>query len=649
MVVKINNKCITNGFIIIDNEIVSVGNNPINCRVNPILVDMLVKKLSIYFDNISKINEVKLVSAAGTGRMKKNCVVQAGPNESYYTTIGSVDLLESVDILSKEWSWYRIRYNVGSTGTKKIGFVLMSNVTTSDANKIPSDNFNGGYAYCSKAITIYSCDDPSYSVSSYGSLSKLEGATILLTEGSSYYREYSTSTGAKRGYAKKSDLVIPYSTCVATVKNPTDVSSGTGNSYSNLGSLGSEEFVSIIAKNDDDIYVEYNTNSGRKRGYILYSNVTTYNRPTSFNDLFTHNNKGKSGYVSSKNIVFGGPAESYASIGAVNCEDIITYSTNNSVFQMTYVEYYVTDGYGSYGKKSGYIYASNIKDMGVLEHNELTVLSDSYLYFGNKIEYGESQLKKKLTYYKAGSGNNHAFLVFAQHGWEDGKKANGQFYHGDGDMLVRIAKYFLEQFTSSGELSIEQRTKILNDWTIFVFPCNNPDGMVNGYTNNGFGRCLHNGVDPNRSWPGNFDAITDKNDKRNYTGETFLNGSELKALYDVISKNGGSDQNLVIDIHGWQNMILTRNSDIANYYLNQFKKINSGFWHKTPSNDSGYLIRWASNSETITDTNKNRKGINAKTGLLELPETDDYSLNNIEATYGLAFFRATINMLLGIL
>ncbi len=185
MVVKINNKCITNGFIIIDNEIVSVGNNPINCRVNPILVDMLVKKLSIYFDNISKINEVKLVSAAGTGRMKKNCVVQAGPNESYYTTIGSVDLLESVDILSKEWSWYRIRYNVGSTGTKKIGFVLMSNVTTSDANKIPSDNFNGGYAYCSKAITIYSCDDPSYSVSSYGSLSKLEGATILLTEGSS--------------------------------------------------------------------------------------------------------------------------------------------------------------------------------------------------------------------------------------------------------------------------------------------------------------------------------------------------------------------------------------------------------------------------------------------------------------------------------
>lgn len=53
-------------------------------------------------------------------------------------------------------------------------------------------------------------------------------------------------------------------------------------------------------------------------------------------------------------------------------------------------------------------------------------------------------------------------------------------------MLVRIAKYFLEQFTFSGELSIEQRTKILDDRTIIVFPCNIPDGIVNGYTNNVF-------------------------------------------------------------------------------------------------------------------------------------------------------------------
>lgn len=54
LVVKINNKCITNGFIVIDNEIVSVGNNPVNTRVNPILVDMLIKKLSIYLNSISE-------------------------------------------------------------------------------------------------------------------------------------------------------------------------------------------------------------------------------------------------------------------------------------------------------------------------------------------------------------------------------------------------------------------------------------------------------------------------------------------------------------------------------------------------------------------------------------------------------------------
>lgn len=96
-------------------------------------------------------------------------------------------------------------------------------------------------------------------------------------------------------------------------------------------------------------------------------------------------------------------------------------------------------------------------------------------------------------------------------------------------------------------------------------------------------------------------------------------------------------------------MILTRDSNIANYYYNQFHNIHNGFYKKTPVNDSGYLIRWANNSSTTQTTSSNKKGLGAKSGLLELPPTEDYSLNNIEATYGLAFFRGTIQLLLNFL
>lgn len=639
-IIRINAYCITNQFSIVNNEILAITEKPAATSYNPILNDMIIKKVSetMGYNKIA----LAMVGAAGTGRMKSNCVVQAGPSDSYYTTIGSVNLLESVEILSKEWDWYRIRYEVGSTNTKKVGFVMISNVITSDSDKIPTDNYYGGYAYASTSININSCDDATYSVSGYGSISKLEGVTILFSEGNSYYVEYSTSTGAKRGYINRSNLVKPFATCVAIINSQTNVSSGAGTRYEVLGSVGEKEFVSILAKNGNDIYIEYNTNSGRKRGYIDYTNVTAYNRPATFNDLYTYNNNGSSGYVYDKNTVYGGPAESYASIGAVNCEDIITYDTNDSVFDMTYIEYYIS---GSDMKKSGYIYKSKIKNIGDLEHNHLTSLSDSYLYFGNKIKYGESQLKRALYYYKSGTGNNHLYLIFAQHGWEDGT-LSGNYYHGDGDMLVRIAKYFLEQFTSSDELSISQRNQIMNNWTIFVYPCNNPDGIVNGYSNNGFGRCLYNGIDANRSWPGNFVVDTSR---RNYTSGQYLNASELEALYNSLISNIGSGENVLIDIHGWQNMILTRDSNIANYYYNQFHNIHNGFYKKTPVNDSGYLIRWANNSSTTQTTSSNKKGLGAKSGLLELPPTEDYSLNNIEATYGLAFFRGTIQLLLNFL
>ena len=78
---------------------------------------------------------------------------------------------------------------------------------------------------------------------------------------------------------------------------------------------------------------------------------------------------------------------------------------------------------------------------------------------------------------------------------------------------------------------------ILSKWTIYLFPGINNDGIVNGYSNNGFGRCLKNGIDPNRAWPGNFEPVYSP---RNYTGSTYLNAQELVSLKNVLTSNIGS-------------------------------------------------------------------------------------------------------------
>ena len=141
-------------------------------------------------------------------------------------------------------------------------------------------------------------------------------------------------------------------------------------------------------------------------------------------------------------------------------------------------------------------------------------------------------------------------------------------------MLVRLAKNFLERFRLDEQISSEDRTNILNKWTIFIFPCCNPDGIVNGWTNDGFGRCNVNGIDPNRNWPGNFVPRTSTEsptDKRNYTGETPLGALESVHLYDKLLEKRGNGKNVVLDIHGWENDFISRSKDLSEFFVDRLK------------------------------------------------------------------------------
>lgn len=195
--------------------------------------------------------------------------------------------------------------------------------------------------------------------------------------------------------------------------------------------------------------------------------------------------------------------------------------------------------------------------------------------------YGTSGLGQALKYFKIGNGPNVAFAVFAQHGWEDA-------WAYDGIELVNIADRVMKSLSSSG---------INNNWTLYIIPYANPDGITNGYTNNGPGRCtVTTKIDMNRSWPANFVA---NYTSRNYTGETALASPEGTALKDFINSNIGNNQKIILDIHGWLNQTYG-DLDISQYFDEQF-----GFGHSS-SYGKGYLQAWG-------------KSIGARVSLIEFP------------------------------
>lgn len=160
-------------------------------------------------------------------------------------------------------------------------------------------------------------------------------------------------------------------------------------------------------------------------------------------------------------------------------------------------------------------------------------------------------------------------LVFAIHGYED-------LYDKDAKMLVEAGEFLIEQYKNS-DVSNLANSRLL------IVSCANPDGLYDGYSNNGFGRCNANGIDLNRDFDVNY---TPNNDLRNYTSKAF-SGVESKALADLVKKY---KPNVVLDFHGWENCT------IGNFELAQIFKENMSLKYKTDFNNecNGYFSHWSS-------------------------------------------------------
>lgn len=223
-------------------------------------------------------------------------------------------------------------------------------------------DYNGGFALSLSGQSVYSAQSGG---SRIGSINKGEGITVLCT-GSGYAEiEYSTSSGTKHGYLQNPNYRLyryanapdVRNSSVAHVDSTASVYYGPSTSqYQRVGSVYAGEFVVAFGESNGWTYIEYNSSSGRKRGYVSDSSLTIYYWLRLRGHLLAESTViDSSAWISGKHYVYAGPSSQYPTVGYVQDENIIEYSTvypdaDGRSYQ--YVEYYVGS---SSTRKSGYL------------------------------------------------------------------------------------------------------------------------------------------------------------------------------------------------------------------------------------------------------------------------------------------------------
>ncbi len=187
----------------------------------------------------------------------------------------------------------------------------------------------------------------------------------------------------------------------------------------------------------------------------------------------------------------------------------------------------------------------------------------------NEIKYGKSERGRDLTAYEISTPEYSRTILmnFAIHGFEDD-------YDADGQVLVDTANYLKEYYSDAENLK---------DCRLIIIPCANPDGLLDGNTNNGFGRCNANGVDLNRDFDVNYKPNTES---RFFTEKAF-SASESRALRDLCLE---SAPDIVIDFHGWYNCTIG-DFEVAEVFRSELGlPFQNGY---NSENGNGYFSNWA--------------------------------------------------------
>lgn len=162
---------------------------------------------------------------------------------------------------------------------KTIALVLLLLVIISMVSPVSAraESIDGGLgSTCYDKLTVWTTANKS---AVRGYVYAHESFTILSKSGNVYHIQYSSSSGTKDGYLV-GETINDYTsrTCVGSAKSNTTVYYGPNTSlYDTAGTIYSGEYVVVIGTDGTWDYIEYNTSKGRKRGYVLRSNLSFYN------------------------------------------------------------------------------------------------------------------------------------------------------------------------------------------------------------------------------------------------------------------------------------------------------------------------------------------------------------------------------------
>ncbi len=147
--------------------------------------------------------------------------------------------------------------------------------------------------------------------------------------------------------------------------------------------------------------------------------------------------------------------------------------------------------------------------------------------------YGQSELGRDLVCHRVGQqdAQEAMLLVFGVHGYEDA-------FDRDGEVLIKIAERLIAHY--------EQNAEELHTFCLYVIPCANPDGLIEGTTWEGFGRCNANGIDINRDFSSDWSQSFES---RNKTGRAPFATAEARAIRDLVME---VKPKYAMDVHGWR-------------------------------------------------------------------------------------------------
>lgn len=532
-------------------------------------------------------------------KMSADSEVYAGPSARIYASIGRVSTDEGVRCISKEADFFCIDYIAGSV--LKRGYVVkdkVSNYASIDAAL--EEPVRTGYLDCNgtTSATVYTGPN----VTTYapaGTVAAGESVTVIENSASGFLHiEYSSSNKTKRGYIQSSKLEDKKRGKLARVNgnlneyhvyNGPDLAEDNTSVYVTNESVYNGEYVIVLDQIEQGqynrawYYIDFNTKDGRKRGYIPQDSITDIRG----SGAIVSERKGA--YIARGNSqeaeinLYFGPSDTYAQGGAISSGELVSV-LDGRTYESDYAEIEYCTETGNLKRK--YIKRSFLAEAVVTLPTLTTGISPELICTSPK--------GHPINAYKIGSGANALVALFAIHGYEDAWAA-------DGVELVKIANALIQ------EMEGRANQPWANNWSLYVIPVANPDGILHGYTHCGPGRAnvgnastqAIGGVDMNRCFPVGFPSATSR---RNYTGSTICLAPEAAAIrvfIDNLAQQYGDIS--FLDVHGWQNTVIG-DTQLGQAFVDEF-----GFTPRS-NRELGYITNYIKSLST-----------NSQSALVELP------------------------------